>query len=337
MRIAVDAMGSDDCPAPDVAGSILAARESSGDTILLVGDEQQIQAELRKHDTTGLDLKVVRAAQTITMQDKPSEVGKGKPDSSMHVGLRLVHDGEADAFVTAGNTGAALAIALLHTLKRIRGIKRPALCREIPTGSTQTVLLDIGATPDAKPDWLLQFALMGDAYARYVLGVDNPRVTLLSNGEEESKGSQPVREASDLLEQSALNYTGHIEPKDLLRGAADVVVSDGFSGNIMIKSAEAAMSFLGGKIRSEVKSNPRYMLGGLLLRPALRKIQRELDPTEIGGALLLGVNGVVIIGHGRSNATAIKNAIRQARSAVEHRMIEAIEVGLEQHAALETE
>lgn len=333
MRIALDAMGSDDFPVPDVAGAVLAARDYPDITVLLVGNQAQIRAELAKHDTQNLRLEIIDAAEVVSMEDKPTEIIDSKPNSSIHVGLRMLKDKSADAFVTAGNTGAALTIALLHAPRRIRGVKRPALCRDIRTKDMQAVLLDIGATPDAKPEWLAQFAMMGMIYARDILGIANPRVALLSNGEEETKGSQIVRETSALLQASSLNFTGNVEPKDVLRGAADVVVSDGFVGNIMIKTAEASMSMLEKMIKDEVKSSVVASIGGLLVRPSLRRVKRYLDPAEIGGALLLGIDGVVIIGHGRSNAVAIKNAIRQARAAVSSRIVHTIEVGLEHTTA----
>ncbi len=328
MRIALDAMGSDSCPEPDVDGAVLAAREF-GDDILLVGDEAQIRRELAKHDTSGLKLAVIHAPEAVTMDDKPTSVGKSKPQSSMHVGMKLVKDGQADAFVTAGNTGAALAIATVYTLNRIRGVKRPALAAIVPVGRERIVVLDVGASADAKADWLAQYALMGSAYAKHALQLENPRVVLLSNGEEDSKGTEIVREASDLLELLPINFIGYAEPKELVRGAADVVVTDGFTGNIFIKTGEASFSLLANLIRDELKQSVFSMLGGLLARPAFRRVFKHLDPFEIGGAPLLGVNGVVIIGHGRSDARAIKNAIRQARLAASGGVIDAIREGLE--------
>ncbi|MBK8026015.1 MAG: phosphate acyltransferase PlsX [Chloroflexi bacterium] len=327
LRIAVDAMGSDSCPAPDVAGAILAAKEF-GDRIFIVGDEACIRPELVKHETKGLDLEVVHAPDIITMEDKPSAVGKDKPKSSMHVGMRLVHDGMADAFVTAGNTGAALAIATLYTLKRIPGVKRPALAGTIRLGDIAVTVLDVGANADSKPDWLAQFALMGETYARLSLKIDRPRVGLLSNGEEDGKGNDLVREAGALIRELPLNFVGNIEPRELLENGADVVVADGFVGNIMLKSLEAATRAMGNLIRSEIKRNPITTLGGALARPAFRSVYRQIDPFEVGGAPLLGINGVVIIGHGRSNQIAIKNAVGQARKTVLGKVIDAIASGL---------
>jgi phosphate acyltransferase len=311
MRIALDAMGSDTCPVPDVAGAVIAAREY-GDTIILVGDETRVRAELGKHDTAGLSIEVVHAPDAVTMEDKPSTVGKLKPESSMHVGMNLVRDGGADAFVTAGNTGAALSIATLFTLRRIRGVKRPAL----------------SANADCKPDWMLQFAIMARAYARFAFSIDNPRVALLSNGEEEGKGTDLIRESARLLEAADLNFIGNVEPKDLFKGGVDVVVADGFVGNILIKTMEASTSTLIQVIRGELTADLPSKLGALLARPAFRRVRKAIDPFETGGAPLLGVDGVVIIGHGRSNANAIKNAIRQARTAVQGNLIAAIREGV---------
>lgn len=328
MRIALDAMGSDKYPAPDVEGAVLAA-QNFGDTIVLVGDKKRIREELAKHQTTGLDIEVVHAEEVITMDDKPALVGKNKPGSSMHVGMNLVRDGKAHAFVTAGNTGAAMTIATLFTLRRIPNVKRPALSSIIRVvGDRTIIMLDIGANTDSKPEWLLQFAIMGQIYATKVLGCANPRVALLANGEEESKGNQLIHESAGLLKEAKCNFVGNVEPRDLLRGNADVIISDGFIGNIAIKSFEAMGSALFELIRNEIRSDFIAMAGGLLAQRAFRRVYKKVDPSEIGGAPLLGVNGVVIIGHGRSNAKAIKNAIRQARLAVTGGIIQSIEEGL---------
>lgn len=329
MRIVVDAMGSDDHPGPDVAGAVLAAQEY-GDTLIVVGDEAALKRELAQHATNGLKIEVVHASDVITMEDKPSVVGKSKPNSSMHVGMNLVRDGQADAFVSAGNTGAALAVATLYSLRRIPGVKRPALSAIIRVRGRSVILLDVGANADSKPDWLAQFALMGDIYAKSLLGVTRPRVGLLSNGEEEGKGNDLVREAGPLLRALPLNFIGNVEPKDLVKDHADVIVSDGFVGNIMLKSLEAATSMVINLLREELMSSVVTKVGAALSRPAFKSVARQIDPFETGGAPLLGVNGVVIIGHGRSNATAIKNAVGQARKAVQGGVIESIRAGLEQ-------
>ncbi len=334
MRIALDAMGSDSFPGPDVGGAVLAAREF-GDTILLVGDPARIEPELAKRQTAGLKLEVVPASEIVTMLDKPSVVGKAKPNSSMHIGMNLVKDGKADAFVTAGNTGAALSIATLFTLRRIPGVKRPALSAFVSLSGRAVILLDVGANADSKPEWLAQFALMGKIYAKGTLGLSNPGVGLLSNGEEEGKGNELVHEASALIAALPLNFVGNVEPKDLLKGDADVVVSDGFVGNIMLKSLEAASRVMGNMIREEIMHDTISKLGGLLARGAFQRVYKQVDPFEVGGAPLLGVNGVVIIGHGRSNEKAIKNAIGQARKAVAGHVIEAIMTGLKEQGDTE--
>jgi glycerol-3-phosphate acyltransferase PlsX len=328
MRIVVDAMGSDDHPGPDVAGSVQAALES-GDSIILVGDEAQIKAELAKHNTTGLSLEVLHASQAITMVDKPSQIVKNKANSSVHVGLSLVKDGQADAFVSAGNTGAILAVAMLRQvgLGRIPGIKRPALGVLFPT-KHHPMLIDNGANADCRPDYLLQFGIMGSLYVERVLKIKSPRVALISNGEEEGKGNTLIKETIPLLAASGLNYVGNIEPKQFMQGVAEVGVIDGFTGNLIMKTAESIASYMSGIIREEVTANPISMLGGLLTRSAFKRVRGHLNPDEVGGAPLLGVNGVVIIAHGRSNAYAIKQAIGQARRVVENQVVEAITTGI---------
>jgi len=326
MRIVVDAMGSDNHPQPDVAGALLAAREF-GDEILLVGDEKQINAELAKSTTSDLSIRVYHASQVIEMDDKPSDASRAKKDSSMHVGLNLVKNGEADAFVSAGNTGGILAVAMLHTLRRIRGVRRPAVGVIFPL-SNNPLLIDNGANADVKPDFLLQFATMGSLYVERVRGLSNPRIALISNGEEEGKGNLLVKSAIPLLADSGLNYIGNIEPKDFIKGKADVGVTDGFTGNIILKTAEAVASYMKDMIRDEIKANLLTSIGGLLAKSAFNRVGRRLNPDEVGGAPLLGVNGVVIIGHGRSNAYAMKQAIGQARLAVQHDIVGAIRDGL---------
>lgn len=328
MRIVVDAMGSDTPPAPDVEGAVLAAREY-GEPIILVGDEAAIQAELAEHRTEGLLLEVVHAPEAVTMTDKPGTVGKAKPNSSMHIGMTLVKEGRADAFVTAGNTGAALSIATLFTLRRISGVKRPALSGVVPIGQERFIILDVGANADCKPDWLVQFAIMGKLYAQYALGLDKPRIGLLSNGEEEEKGNELIHETAALLKaMPSLHFIGNVEPKDMIRNRVDVVVCDGFVGNVWLKSVETSTRLMVNLLREELTRSPITSVGALLSRPAFRRVQKRIDPFEIGGAPLLGVNGVVMIGHGRSNAYAIKNAIREARKAVAGGLVQAIRDGI---------
>jgi len=327
MRIVLDAMGSDNYPVPDVAGAVLAVREW-GDEIILVGREEIIRQELARHDVAGLKLEVVHAPEVIEMDDEPAWAARAKKNSSMHVGLGLVRDGQADGYVTAGNTGGVLAVATLHTLRRIRGVKRPALAVIMPLPAGHVIALDIGANADCRPEYLLQFALMGDVYARAVLGCTRPRVALLSNGEEPGKGNTLVKETYKLLTNSGLNFIGNVEPKELVTCHADVVVSDGFTGNIFIKTTEATARMLTDLIRDAIKASPLTAVGGLLAKPAFRRVARRVDPFEVGGGPLLGVNGVVIVAHGRSNERAIKNAIGQARKAVQGKIVEAIRDGL---------
>jgi glycerol-3-phosphate acyltransferase PlsX len=320
-------MGSDAHPVPDIAGAVMAAREF-GDEIILVGDEPQIRAELAQHEIAGLKIEVCHASQVITMTDKPGKASRAKKDSSMHVGLNLMKNGQADAFVSAGNTGGILAVATLHTLRRIRGVLRPALGVLFPTVE-RPMLIDNGANADCKPEYLLQFAVMGSLYVERVRGIDKPRVALLSNGEEEGKGNLLIKETIPLMIESDLNYVGNIEPKEFMRGHADVAVADGFTGNVILKTAEAVAAYMNDLIREEITSGPRTKIGGLLARPAFGRVRSRLDPNEVGGAPLLGVNGVVIVGHGRSNAYAIKQAIGQARLAVQQDIVGAIRAGLE--------
>jgi glycerol-3-phosphate acyltransferase PlsX len=329
LKIALDAMGSDARPVPDVEGAVMAAREF-GIAVVLVGDETKIKTELTKHDTRGLDLPIVHAASDIGMTEHIDAV-KAKRDASMNVAMRLVREKQADAFVTAGNTGAAMAAAIAgpFLLGRIKGIKRPALTATLPTATGRTLFLDIGANADVRPEYLYQFAIMGSAYAQKVMGIPNPRVMLLSNGEEEGKGPMIVRDAFVLLKNSRLNFIGNAEGRDIPKGSADVVVTDGFTGNVVIKLSESLASTLVGFIRAEIKKRPLAMVGALLSKSAFDALRVRLDPAEVGGGILLGVDGVVIIGHGSSNAKAIKNAIRVAKESVTANVVELIRAGLE--------
>ena len=326
MKIALDAMGSDSRPVNDVAGAVAAAREF-GVGVILVGPEALLKAELAKHQTKGLVLEIENATQVVEMEEHPANAVRDKKDASINVGLALVRSGKADAFASAGNTGAVMAGALVGAgrVGRIKGIERPALAAALPMQSTPVLVIDVGANTDCKPEYLRQFALMGSLYAARVLGVAQPRVALLANGEEDTKGDALVQAAHALLKtQKGLNFTGNIEPKDVLRHQADVVVCDGFVGNIMLKTAEGVASMMSDTIRTEIKASPVTMIGGLLARPAFNRIRKRLDPSEVGGAPLLGVDGVVIIGHGRSNPTAIKNMIHAAMLAVSSDVLGAI-------------
>ena len=330
MRIALDAMGSDHAPGVDVEGGVRAARRF-GQEIILVGREEEVRRELARHETAGLPISVVHASQVIEMAEHPSQAVRSKADSSMVVGMKMVREGRADAFVSAGNSGGVLATALASAgrLGRIKGILRPALSTVFPTLHGFALMLDIGANTDCKPEWLVQFALMGSVYARKVLGIERPRVGLLANGEEDTKGNALVQEVHQILRQFSLNFVGNVEGKDLTRGIADVIVSDGFVGNVAIKTAEGVSSMIFSLMRTEIKARPLAALGGLLAKPAFRAVAKRLDYREYGGAPLLGVNGVVIIAHGRSDALAMENATRVAIEAVNSHLVETIRQDVE--------
>ncbi|MBC7264247.1 MAG: phosphate acyltransferase PlsX [Chloroflexi bacterium] len=319
MKIVLDAMGSDRHPVPDVEGGVAAAREY-GAEIIFVGQQEVVAPEVAKHDTSGLKISLVHASQVIEMTDEPAMAARTKKDSSMAVGMRLVQQGEADAFVTCGNSGGALAAALFY-LGRLKGVKRPALASVFPTVAGPAFLLDLGANTDCKPEYLLQFGVMGSAYAERVLGIANPRVAIVSTGEEEGKGSTLAKEAYKLLKASQLNFIGNAEGKDIPAGFADVIVTDGFTGNVIVKLSEGVASLILTVLEREIKARPLAVLGALLARNAFRAVKRALDYSEYGGGPLLGVNGVVIVGHGRSNAKAVKNAVRVAMQSVQANLI----------------
>ena len=333
MRIVLDAMGGDQAPEVTVHGGVWAARDFEIE-IQLVGRPQIIEAELRKHDTAGLRLSITPASEVIDMDDRnPANVVKAKPDSSMVVGIQMLRRGDTQAFVTAGHSGGALAAALLH-LGRIRGVKRPAISTLYPCVSERgfCFLLDIGANADCKPEYLYQFALMGSAYAERVLGIPNPRVAIVSNAEEDGKGNALVQDTLPLLRDGPFNFVGNVEGKDIPAGLADVVVTDGFTGNVVIKVSEGVARMLMDAIRSEIKARPLAVAGAALAKPAFKAAGKLLDYREFGGGALLGVDGVVVIAHGRSDAYAIRNAIRVAHRAVESDVINAIRRGLEAEA-----
>jgi phosphate acyltransferase len=336
MRIVVDAMGSDTYPAPDVAGSVMAAREY-GVEILLVGDEAKVRPLLEAQNPGALPIRIVHAPEMLTMEDKGlAMVLKAKrknAKNSMAVGIDLVKNGEAQAFVTAGNTGAASMTAYFR-LGTIPGVERPALAPLFPTRHGHCVVLDIGANPDCKPENLVQFGQMGSLYAERMRGIRNPRVGLLSNGEEAGKGNQLVKDTYPLLAASGLNFIGNVEPKELIGGEADVVVTDGFSGNVLLKSSEAVALFMFELIKEKLGAAPFWVkAGGALVRPTLRGLRKLLDSSEEGAAPLLGIDGLVFIGHGRSDALAIQNAVRVAKQAVEVDMLHGLRTALSKSLA----
>ncbi len=322
MRIALDAMGGDNAPEETVKGAIEAAREY-GIEVALVGQPEAIRAELAKGDTAGLKLPVEPAASVIPMDEKaPSTAWRRQRDSSLSVALQMLADGKVDAVVSAGNTGAVVSGGTF-ILRRIEGIDRPALGVPFPAmGNIGKVFLaDVGATPDAKPHYLLQWARMASVYMERAQGVKNPRVGIISNGEEETKGSELVRETYPLLQSSDLNFVGNVEGKDIPGGVADVVVTDGFTGNVIIKTTEGVAKMIFDLLRSELTSSTMSKLLAAGLRSNFHRIGDRLDYAEYGGSIVMGVNGVLIKPHGRSNAKAIKNALRVARDAVQSDII----------------
>jgi glycerol-3-phosphate acyltransferase PlsX len=319
-RIVLDAMGGDNAPGEPVAGALMAAGVL-GVEVILVGRKDAIEPELRGTGNIR-DVRLVEAPDIIEMDEHATDSVRAKPLSSINVGLQMVKRGEADAFVTAGNTGATMAAALL-TLGRVKGIGRPALATIFPAADGKlTMLLDVGANADCRPIHLVQFAHMGAAYMERMFGLQRPRVALLSIGEEETKGNQLTLEVHQLLRGSRLNFIGNVEGKDLPRGLADVVVMDGFTGNVVLKTAEGIAELLFTELRKAVELTPWNKAAGLILMSELRKVKRRLDYAEYGGAQLIGVDGIVVIGHGRSNARAIYNALKAARDAVQNGVLE---------------
>lgn len=318
MAIVLDAMGSDRFPDPEVEAAFLAADQLQTE-IILVGQQQRLQPLIDQNP--GNDrVQLVHAPEVLEMTDKPARNARRKADNSMAVGMDLVKSGQADAFVTAGNTGGAMANGLFR-LGRIRGVKRPALTTVLPTQTGSAVAVDIGANADCKPLFLLQFGIMGSIYAEKVLGVKHPRVGLLSNGEEEGKGNSLVKETFPLFKSSTLNFAGNVEPKEFFGGEVDVVVFDGFTGNILIKTSEAISKLLLDILKQELTSSLRTKLGAGLAMPAFREVRNRLDPRNVGAAPLLGINGLVFVGHGRSDATALVNALKLAKQSVDAELL----------------
>lgn len=311
MKIALDAMGGDFAPRNIVEGAVLAAREY-GIPVILVGEEKVVRQEVARYPgSESLPLDYVHASEAVGMDESPLTPIRKKKDSSIKVAFDLLKKGEAAALVGAGNSGAVLATAVF-VLEKLNGVDRPAIGTIFPTLRGWTLLLDAGANVDCKPFHLVQFALMGDAYAKYVLKQQRPLVGLLSNGEEESKGNEVIRETNAILRKSSIGYVGPVEGRDIFNGRADVVICDGFVGNAALKICEGLAEAIGAMIRQELHTSLGAKLGYLFARQAVNHIKKKLDYSEYGGAPLLGIDGVVIIGHGRSSAKAIKNAIRLA-------------------------
>ncbi|MEN8240482.1 MAG: phosphate acyltransferase PlsX [Chloroflexota bacterium] len=315
MRIVLDAMGSDNYPGPEVQGAVEAA-EKFGDEILLVGKEPVLAPLLKQQNPQNAPVKIIHAPEVFEMAAKISGSALRRSQNSMGVGMDLLKNGEADAFVTAGNTGGAMAIGLSR-LGRIRGVKRPALCALIPVKGGQAVILDIGANAICKPEFMAQFAIMGSLYAKAVLSIQNPRVGLVSNGEEAGKGNELVKESYHHLEELDLNFIGNVEGKEFYGGEVDVAVTDGFTGNVFIKASEAVAKLLIDELKDSLLSTTRTKIGGFLAKPAFETLREMLDPASVGAVPLLGLDGLVFVGHGRSSAKALVSAISRARQAAE--------------------
>ena len=327
VRVALDAMGGDRGPEVNVEGAVLAAREF-GTEVILVGVEEELQHRLRQHDTHGLPLTIRHAPEVVEMGESPLIAVRRKRRSSIRFGLDLVKCGEADAFVSAGNTGAVMATALV-VLGPLPGVERPAIAVVLPTLTGLAVLLDAGANVDCKARHLVQFAIMGNIYARDFLGLPRPRVGLLSIGQEESKGNELTREAfKELEDEASLNFIGNVEGYDVFNGTSDVIVCDGFTGNVALKISESVLETMFTLLREELGRDLRGKAGSLLLLPAFKRFRRRVDPSEYGGQPLLGVNGVCVISHGRSTAKAIKNAVRAAGECVTNKVIPHIREGI---------
>jgi len=323
-RIGIDAMGGDFGPKPVAEGAALALREWPGRfELTLVGDEAEIRTALERAHVDASRVRIVHAAEKVDMGAKATRAAR-RAGTSLGVLTQLHKDRQLDAIFSAGNTGAVVATATLG-LGRLEGVSRPALAAFFPNAGHGTVVLDVGANAEVKPAWLVQFAHMGSCMARYLLGHENPRVGLLSIGEEETKGNQLVLETLPLLKTARhLNFIGPVEGRDLFRGTCDVIVTDGFTGNVLLKTAEGVASFLGGSVRTEVKKDPVAMFGALFLQGALHRLRSRLDWEEYGAAPLLGVNGVCFIGHGSSGPRAFRSAIRTLVTFVEQRVNEHI-------------
>ncbi len=311
MRIAVDAMGGDFAPGAAVEGAVGAAREL-GVGIILVGDQAKVNRELALYDTSGLDIRVLHTSQVVEMREHANVIFRKKKDSSIRIAAEIVKAGEAVAVVSAGHSGAAMASALF-VLGPMKGVERPAIAARLPNVNGFSLVLDVGANVDCKPVHLLQFAVMGDAFSRKVLEIQKPKVGLLSIGEEDTKGNELTKETFKLLKQSRLNFIGNVEGRDIFNGKADIIVCDGFIGNVALKISEGLAEAMNSLLRHEIEGAPGGQVGYLLLRGAFRNFKKKIDYSEYGGAPLLGINGICIISHGHSSPKAIKNAVKAAR------------------------
>jgi phosphate acyltransferase len=316
MKIALDAMGGDYAPENVVRGGILAAREFPETEFLLVGDAGKVGEALREIKSPPANISIIHASEVIEMNEKPASALRKKKDSSIQVACKLVAEGRAEAVMSMGNTGASVAASLM-ILGRLKGVDRPAIAQFFPTRDGASLVLDVGATSNCKAEHLYQFALMGEVYYKLILNRERPRVGLISIGEEDVKGNDVIREAHTLLDKAKFNFIGNIEGRDILPGNVDVAVCDGFLGNVLLKFAESLPDVIFSILREQVNRNLFTRLGGLLMKPALHHFKKRFDYAEYGGAPLLGVNGISVVGHGKSSPKAILNALRVTLRSVE--------------------
>jgi len=326
MTIILDAMGSDNYPNPEIIGA-LEVNKTLGDDIVLVGDEKLINDEMVKLGVDTDCFEIVNAPETVEMWEKPVAAARKKPNNSMAVGIRLVKDGIGSSFVTAGNTGGAMFNGL-RILGRIKGVQRTPLSVIFPTRKGKCIVLDIGANADCRPDFLVQFAIMGSIYANFINNIDAPRVGLISNGEEPGKGNKLVQDTYKLLENGPVNFIGNVEPKELFAGDVDVVVADGFTGNVLVKGSEAISKFMVDILKESLMGSFRTKIGALLAKPAFDKLKSIVDPSEVGAAPLLGLDGLVLVGHGRSDSRAIASSLRLAKQATDSGLVEKMHAGI---------
>jgi glycerol-3-phosphate acyltransferase PlsX len=332
MSIVLDSMGSDERPNPEVEAAVTASNLFD-EEIILVGDEELLKSKLSSISGDQSRVRVVHAPEALDMHDHIMEA-RAKKQNSMRVGMELVKQGVGDAFVTAGNTGMAMYYAR-KTFGDIEGVIRPCLCAIFPVKNGRAVLLDIGANAECRPEFLVQFGIMGHIYAQNLLGIENPRVGLLSNGEEEGKGNDLVRETFPLLKNSNLNFIGNIEGKEFFGGGVDVAVTDGFTGNVLLKSIEAVAKLIIDVMKEELMSSFRTKMGALLAKPAFGKLKMMLDPSEVGAAPLLGIDAMVFVGHGRSDARAVVSSIRAAKQAVDNNLLQNLRLAISQNITKE--
>ena len=316
IRIALDGFGSDKAPVPEIIGAIAAIESNKDLEIIITGDEAALKDVIQKNNYYGSRIKIVNAPERITMNDSPSAVVRNKKNSSMRVAYELVKNKEADAIISAGNSGASLAIAMF-VFKRIKGIDRPAIATIMPAVGGYTVLIDAGANVDVKPYHLAEFAIMGSEYASFMKGIKNPKIGILSNGEEASKGNDLTREAYGIIRNTDLNFFGYVEGREIFNGKVDVVVCDGFTGNVILKASETLAETIFNLLREEINKSFMAKLGFFMARKSLKKFKKLVDHNEYGGAPLLGVNGAAFIAHGGASAKALTSAVLVAKHFVE--------------------